>query len=580
MLRITKKLYSILTKKQRKIIIVLGFLMLIGGLLESVSVSLILPLITGIVEENTWSTTWYAVLICKLFGISNQYMYIKVLLILVAIAFLLKNIYLLGEYFFQYSFTAKSRIAIQQKLMSAYLYKPYKFFLYASSGEIIRILNDDVKQAFILLSSVLLFFTEAVVVVALGVTIVIMSPLMALILGIMFCFEFFFITSIIKSRMRKIGIRTRKASALANKWMLQGINGIKSIKVATKEDFFEKKFSKYTEVVADGDCKNQTLSNSSRLFIEAFTVGGVMLVLLIMVCAGADLEDIIPQLSAFAVATIRLLPSVNRISIEINRIPFYEGGLDNVIEHLKEQELQEEVLQKKSIILEEKEISFDKKLEFSHISFCYEGSNKLIFEDASFEIKKGQSIGIVGNSGAGKTTAIDIILGLLKPDSGKVFVDGVDIEENMAGWLRSLSYIPQSIFLIDDTIRANVAFGIDKNNCDDNAVWEALRDAQMETFVKELPDGLDTIMGEAGIRLSGGQRQRLGIARALYSNPKILFFDEATSALDNETEAAIMEAIENLRGDKTLVIIAHRLSTIVNCDVVYRVENGKVVQER
>ena len=222
---------------------------------------------------------------------------------------------------------------------------------------------------------------------------------------------------------------------------------------------------------------------------------------------------------------------------------------------------------------------FEKNVVVDHITFSYPNSETDILKDAYLEIAKGQSVGIVGTSGAGKTTIVDIMLGLLKPKKGAVLVDGSDIENSLSAWLGILSYIPQNIFLIDDSVRKNVAFGIDEQDIDDGEVWRALKEAQMEEFVRSLPEGLDTGVGEKGIRLSGGQCQRIGIARALYNDPEILFFDEATSSLDNETESAIMEAIENLKGYKTLVVIAHRLTTIKNCDVVYRIEKGKAFKD-
>ncbi len=305
------------------------------------------------------------------------------------------------------------------------------------------------------------------------------------------------------------------------------------------------------------------------------------MIMLIMVLWGSELETLVPQLSAFAVAAIRLLPSVNRISTSVNQIPFFEGGLDNIIGvidkgvlkkiNIEDTDFDREIVQ---------DITFNHNIEFRNVTFRYSQNTKKVLEHADFEIKTGESVGIIGPSGSGKTTTIDIMLGLLFPSDGNVLVDGVDIHENISGWLSHVAYIPQSIFLMDDTIRANVAFGIPDGKVSDTKVMHALKEAQLEEFIKELPDGIATTIGEQGVRLSGGQRQRIGIARALYNNPDILFLDEATSALDNETEAAIMDSIEHLKGTKTLLIIAHRLSTIENCDVVYRVESGEITKER
>lgn len=580
MLRVTKKFFRILNKHQQTRVFILGIMMLFGGIMESLSVSLMLPLITAVMNEETWDTTWYAQMICGLFHIDDQRVYIEILLVALIVIFGFKNIYLLFEYFIQFSFIAKSRIHMQQQLMHSFLHKPYEYYLNSSSGEIVRIISTDTVQTFALLTSVLSFYTEVIVSIVLAITILVMSPQISIGLIIILGIELFVIAAIIKPIMKRVGIRYRTESTASNKWLLQGINGIKSIKVANTENFFEAKYAEHSDMVADAERKNQTLGNMPRLLIEAFTITGVMAMLFIMVAMGAELASIVPQLSAFVVAAVRLLPSVNRISSAMNQVPFYEGGLDNIIRTLEAENLSDSVNDTtKKISVKDKKITYNRKLEFQNITFGYPNGEKKIFDKASFEILPGQSIGIIGSSGSGKTTAVDIMLGLLSPQLGKIVVDGINIAENMDAWLAHLAYIPQTIFLMDDTIKANVAFGKHTNEISEEQVWNALRDAQMEEFVKSLPDGINTYVGEAGVRLSGGQRQRIGIARALYNNPDILFFDEATSALDNETEAAIMESINNLKGNKTLVIIAHRLTTIENCDVVYRVENGKVVRE-
>lgn len=386
--------------------------------------------------------------------------------------------------------------------------------------------------------------------------------------------------------MRKEGQKLLKENGASNSWALQIINGIKSIKVSHTEDYFEKNYNEHAYAAVDASRKNQTYSVIPRLLIEAVTVMAVLTMILFQLLAGMDVMRVVPQLSAFVVAAVRLLPSVNRISTNINQIPYYEDALNTVLNALEDDKYNiGKIIRNSSKIKVEKQSAkiekmvFEKNVVVDHITFSYPNSETDILKDAYLEIAKGQSVGIVGTSGAGKTTIVDIMLGLLKPKKGAVLVDGSDIENSLSAWLGILSYIPQNIFLIDDSVRKNVAFGIDEQDIDDGEVWRALKEAQMEEFVRSLPEGLDTGVGEKGIRLSGGQCQRIGIARALYNDPEILFFDEATSSLDNETESAIMEAIENLKGYKTLVVIAHRLTTIKNCDVVYRIEKGKAFKD-
>ena len=301
-----------------------------------------------------------------------------------------------------------------------------------------------------------------------------------------------------------------------------------------------------------------------------------------MIVNGSDITDMLPQISAFAFAAVRLLPSANRMSSAMNAVAYQEPMLDKTIENIKTADVYEKedrlAMEEKKKQQGAKTVTLEKECALSDISFSYPNTEAQVLDCAGMRIPVGKSVGIVGTSGAGKTTAVDILLGLLKPQAGRILSDGTDIHEDYAGWLSHLSYIPQMIYMLDDTIRANVAFGFHKSEVDDERVWKALEEAQLKEFVEGLPDGINTTIGERGIRLSGGQRQRIGIARALYTDPELLIFDEATSALDNETEAAIMESVNSLHGKKTMIIIAHRLTTIKECDIIYRVENGKITE--
>lgn len=579
MLRATKKVLGILNKSQKEQLIWIGFLMLVGGIVESISVSLVLPLIQAVMNDNTWNEPWYTQIICRLFGVETQRNYVVLMLIILIIIFIIKDLFLLLEYYIQFSYICKTRFDVQKNLMNSYLHRPYEFFLNANSGEIYRVIAGDTIQTFALLSHIISFYTEIIVAIALGVTIIVISPQIGIGMIVILGAEVIIIAKIVKPILKKLGDKQRGESAKTNKWILQSIHGIKSIKVSNTESFFEQKYAQHAKQMVEADRKNLTIQNLPKLIIEAFTVAAVLCLILVMVLLGGDLKEIVPQLSAFVVAAIRLLPSINRLSNAVNQVPFVEGALDNVINALSNNN--EGADAGYSVKCQGvSELNFEKNVLFDSISFRYPESEKNILSQCTFEIRYGDSVGIVGPSGAGKTTAIDLILGLLKPNQGAIRVDGVDIEANMCKWHSKLAYIPQTIFLMDDTIKANVAFGLHRNEIDEEKVWLALKGAQMEEFVKDLPDGLETQVGEQGVRLSGGQRQRIGIARALYNDPEILFFDEATSALDNDTEKAIMESIDSLKGKKTLVIIAHRLTTISNCDKIFRVDNGKVERER
>ena len=320
-----------------------------------------------------------------------------------------------------------------------------------------------------------------------------------------------------------------------------------------------------------------------RLLIETVAIAGMILYMMLRLAWGTPVVDIMPQLITLAAAAMRLIPSANRINNYLTSIsyfePFFMGVTDNLQEEIRDENVDYDETTYRTKKHVEK-LPVTKEIWLKDVTYRYPNSDVLIFDHASMCIPVGKSVGIVGTSGAGKTTAVDILLGLLRLQSGEILADGVEVREHYESWLKNIGYIPQTIFMIDSTIRKNVAFGCAEDEIDDRKVWQALQEAQLDEYVRGLPEGLDTGIGERGIRISGGQRQRIGIARALYEDPEVLVLDEATSALDNETEAAIMDSINRLHGRKTLIIIAHRLQTIEKCDIVYRVENGQAVRVR
>lgn len=577
MLHIINKFRTILNKQQKHRIIVITFMMIIGALLETLGVGLILPLVSAVTTPNIIESNDKVKIICKMFDLHSTKAFIIFVILILIFVYIFKNIYLFLQYYVQYRFICNNRFMIQRQLMEKYLKSPYEYFLYADSGEIIRSINSDTSRSFALLSSVLGFFTEAFVCVALVITIIVTDPFMAFLSAGILGIVLLLIENIVRPFLKKAGERYQDNASKVNKWLLQSINGIKEIKVGEKEKYFLGQFSKYGKRAIDSEKINSVLGTVPRLCIEAVSMSTILGVIAVLMYNGREIDAMLPQLTAFAFAAVRLMPSVNRMSNYFNSMAYQEPALNKLVEMLTE--AKEQVFCEIKTIKNDG-ITINKKVELKDITYVYPNTEIPIFQNANMEIPIGASVGIVGASGSGKTTAVDILLGLLLPQSGKVLSDGTDIWEDYHGWLSSISYIPQMIFMLDDTIEANVAFGISKEGVDKSKVWKALEEAQLDNFVKSLPEGLDTTIGERGIRLSGGQRQRIGIARALYSNPKLLIFDEATSALDNDTESAVMESINSLHGRKTMLIIAHRLGTIEGCDIVYRVENGKIIKEK
>lgn len=581
--RIIKKFGLILTERQKIRIFQLMVLMVIGGMLEMCSVSLILPFMNIVLEPEETMENKYVKIICDILNIQSPRTFLVLTAIILAIVYLLKNIYLILEYNVQYRFVYGNMFRTQRRVLSSFIHKPYEFFLHISSGEIMRIINNDTASAFGLLSTLLQVFTELVVSGMLIAAVFVITPELTVIIAAVLVLLVFFISKCLKPILRRAGEETQASSAGMNKWLLQSIQGIKEIKVMAKESFFGNNYNLYGNRYVSAARKSNLLSMLPRFLIEAISMCMMFMLVAFLIYKGEPLESIVPMLSAVALAAMRLLPSVNRVSSGLAAISYNEPMLDKLIENLKDisggndislsMDFSDTTDVSTRVIKELK-----REICLADITYRYPDTEALVLNDTGFIIEKGQSVGIVGSSGSGKTTAVDILLGLLNPKSGKVLFDGISITEDMPGFLHQVGYIPQSIFLLDDSIGANVAFGED--HISDDKVWRALKDASMYDFVKSLPKGIHTQIGERGMRLSGGQRQRIGIARALYHNPGILVFDEATSALDNETEKSIMESIDHLKGHKTLVIIAHRLTTIENCDIVYRVENGKIQRER
>ena len=574
-LRVIGKYREILSRHQKFRIIELSMLMIFGGILETCSVSFILPFMNIVLNPEETMQKPQIVFVCEVFGIRSARQFWIILAIMMALLYVLKNVYLLFEYNVQYKFVYGNMFVLQEKLLDNFIHRPYEYFLGVNSGEIIRVISGDTGDAFSLLVVILSLFTELIVSTMLIITIFVITPVVTLCIAVLLIIMLLIIYVVVKPILRRAGENQHRASAESTKWLLQSIQGIKELKVMGKESFFQKNYNTYGTMLINSTRINQTLSVAPRFIIEGICMGIFFVVVALLLSRGTKLESIIPMLTAVAMAAIRLLPAVNRVSSALTQVAYGEPMLNKVIENLKHIDEYIDSTEKGSAG-EECVPSFTKDISMKHISYHYPNSESNVLSDANIVINRGETIGIIGPSGAGKTTSVDLILGLLTPQSGKVLVDGVDVSCNLRSWLNQVGYIPQVIFMLDDTIEANVAFGIPKEKVDKSAVWAALTEAALDTFVKNLPDGLHTQIGERGVRLSGGQRQRIGIARALYSNPNVLFFDEATSALDSETENAIMDSIHKLRGKKTMIIIAHRISTLGGCDRVYKVDAEKI----
>lgn len=577
-----KKLSSILDRQQKMKIAGLMVMILIGGLLETAGVSLVLPLLSAILDQENFAANGAVIYFMKVLHLENINSFIYLLLAALIFMYVLKAGYLLLSTYMQSRFVNRNRCRCTTNLLSQYLHRPYEYYLYAETSTILRTIYGDMDNIFNLLLQCMNLAAELVVSVCLGLFLLVMDFKMMLVVVGLLLGVTIFITKVVKPRLNAVGEAAREEQAGLYKWILQSVTGIKDVKVHNKADYFTSRYYENASAYANYQVQNNVLSNLPRLMIETISIVGILLYVGFSMAAGVEMASLLPLISAFALAAMRLLPSVNRVNTYIANIAYYESALNYIYENVDTKALSSQE-EKDAYRLDNPNtipITLKQEIELKDITFAYPNTDKKIFDHAAMKIPVGKSVGVVGASGAGKTTVVDVLLGLLKLQGGTITSDGRNIFDNYGAWLSHVGYIPQSIYMLDDSIRNNIAFGVKEEEIDDVRIWEVLDQAQMKTFVEELPDGLDSQIGERGVRISGGQRQRLGIARALYHDPELLIFDEATSALDNDTETAIMEAIDTLHGQKTMVIIAHRLRTIENCDMIYEVKDGKISLQR
>ncbi len=572
---ICSKLNYIFNPSQKRRMAALMVCIFFGAMLELLGVSLIMPLIQLISTPEVVEGDGIVAYVYSAFHFKDISAFFIFLVLVIIGLYIFKNLYLSVMYYFQYNFIYRNQLKVAGRLIDCYLKKPYTWHLDHNSSDMIRNIMLDTDRLFQLILSFLNVSSEALLSLLLVLYLLISDPFMSVTVAglLLLCMAVFRLLT--KNRVHAYGKMNQEYDGRMHQAINQALGAVKDIKILHREKFFVNSF------VSCGEKKMTALINTNffgtipRYIIETVTVTTIMLVLVIRLINGTDLNTLLPVLASFAVAAFKLLPSVGKISNYLNNITFLKPSIDLIYNDLKETEDMEDLEIRDSAEgkWEDKGV---KEIRIRELSFSYPGTEKDVLTDTGLTIPLGSSVGFIGESGAGKSTLADIILGILSPGKGEVLYGDMNVHDYPLKWAERLSYIPQAIFLADESIRANVAFGIEEGEIDEAKVWEALEEAQLADFVRSLPEGLDTEVGERGVRLSGGQRQRIGIARALYGDPEIMVLDEATSALDNETEAAVMEAIERLAGKITLIIIAHRLTTIRNCDFVFRIEKGRV----
>ena len=567
-----RRILNILSKEHIQKLPFIVFAMLIGAGFEVVGLSLIIPLLDVI--TNASQSKFVGFLSSSYPTLSNDQVII-LMIALFALIYVIKGLYLALLASMISNFVFGVKVSINKRLMQYYINVPYEFHLKNNSSSLIRNITIEARTlVFHTLIPLLVIATESLVIIAFMIFLVWLEPLGTVIVVSLLLLSGLLFQGLIKNFMEEIGTTRLHADGLIVQKAQEAIGGIKDIKVLLKEDAFMEHFSKYNLLSAEADAQHYTWSQFPRMYLETIGVVTLSVLLLFLTINSANSAQVIPTFGLFALAAFRLLPSANRIMISFGHLRYSSSVIGNIEQQLNDAKLLPIHTTNEYEI--SNSLSFVKSIDIQNISHSYD-SETISLHNISISIKKGESIGIIGKSGAGKSTLVDVILGLLAPTSGAIAVDGNSIYENLIGWQQIVGYVQQDVFLLDDSILKNIAFGIHEENIDYERMYQVVNETQLDDFVNALSEGLNTQLGERGLRLSGGQKQRIGIARALYHKSSVLVFDEATSALDTETETEIMSEISNLKGDQTIIVIAHRLSTLKHCDRILELSKGSIV---
>ncbi len=572
-----RQMAVILDKNQKRKMIGLFIVIFVGALFELLGVTAMLPFIQAILEPEKLLEKPYIAWLYEILGLRTNSQLIMAVGLGIIFVYIFKNLFLLWSAYLQASFGCHTQRELSVLMLESYVNQPYSFFLNNNSSEVLRGVNQDVEGVYRVIIHFFKFLSEGLTATLIAVGLFATDLSMAVGVVVAGLISLMIIVFVLKKHVQRLGVIARETNGAKNRLVFETVTGIKDVFVFDKKNYFLDKYSEAYKKGAKASADYNFANACPERIIEAVCVSGIIGVVLIRLNMGIDAKTFVSNIAVFAMGAFRIMPSFTRIAGNINEFifsrPTVEATYKNITtarEYLKD-------IKNTAINDSIEDVrDFEKKITFSDITWKYDKSQKNVLENLDMYINKGEAIGIIGESGSGKSTLSDILLHLYRPQKGVIKMDGEDINEMPVTWNRCVGYVPQMVFLRDSTVRENVAFGEDE--ADDNRVWNALEQADLKEFIEGLPDGLDTIVGERGVKFSGGQRQRIAIARALYFEPQILILDEATSALDNDTEKAVMNAIDNLHGNITLMIIAHRLTTIKNCDRVYEIVNGKAIE--
>lgn len=567
-----RRLIGLFNKKEKTNSVIMLGLIILGGLAETIGIGVILPFATILLDQTSVEKYPIIKTITEVPWIGGYRRFIAILCVGLVLIFILKSLYMFFLIYIQNRFTLNRQIDMSRKLFQSYIYKPYEYFFHKNTAELqrnVNVLVGSVIQGMLMTGLSLL--TELMVVVCIMVLLLIIDPISSvsiiIVLGGITALYYIFV----KKKLNSIAKKQQTYGIGMVKSVNEGLGGIKDVKILQREESFISRYNENGRGFAKTTATYNIISQSPRLLIETVAICGLLIIVVINALRNPDMGASLPTIALFGMAAIRIMPSMNRIVGYMTTVRFSTTHFEMIYDDLKEAgsgstRRYEEV----------KKTEFTKNIEIHGLKYRYPGTESVVLENVELTIDKGLSIGIMGSSGAGKTTLIDLLLGLLEPEKGEILIDGKNIMDNLEGYRKNIGYVPQEICIIDDRIAANVAFGVPEDDVDLDKVWAVLRTANLADYIETLEDGLDTKVGESGMRLSGGQRQRLGIARALYDDPDILVLDEATSSLDTESEKAISDAMINVGHAKTMIIIAHRLNTLDKCDAIYEIIDSRI----
>lgn len=566
-----KKIYSILPKKKKREIPFLVLLLVIGMFFEMLSLGLLIPALTIILNPNITQEYPAIAPYFLYFGNPSHKEVIIGGMSLLIIIFLIKTLFLAFLYWFQNKFTSTLQVQLTTNLYAIYLNQDYQFHLNRNSAELIRNTQMEVVLFNRAANALILISTELAIIFAVVFTLTIVEPFGTFIVFIILSFSILIFHQLSKKKLVQWAEKRQDLSKEINQFLLEGLGGVKDIKLLGREDYFIDNYNLKNKLWARINILQLTLAQLPRLYLEFLGIFGLVILVIVMVLEGNPIDTLLPTLVVFAAGAFKMIPGFNRImgaiqnvklTVPVVNVLFNEFSFDKRLEKTSSNEL---VLRSEIFVQD--------------VIFKYQNTQKSVINKINFKIKKGESVGFVGKSGSGKSTLIDLILGLMNVNEGSILIDGTNINDNIRGWQNNIGYVPQNIYLTDDTLRKNIALGISEDQIDDKSIIRAMKQAQLNDFVQDLEEGIDTYVGERGVRLSGGQCQRIGIARAMYHSPSVLVLDEATSALDSATEKSVMEAVYQLKGEITIIIVAHRLSTLSSVDKIYHLERGKLIKE-